>query len=58
MEMVHLNVTLLSATTPVTVVVGEAGVVMVADPLIIDHAPVPIAGVLAAIVNVEVLHND
>lgn len=55
--MVHLRVTLVPAATPVMVVEGEAGVVMVAEPDIIVQFPVPITGLLAAIVNVEVLHN-
>ena len=54
---VHRSVTLLPAETPVTVLVGEAGVVMVADPLMIDQLPVPTPGVLAAMVNEEALHR-
>ena len=57
LEIVHLRVTLVPAVTAVTVVVGEAGVVMVADPAIIDHAPVPTAGELAAMEKLEVLHK-
>ena len=57
LEVVHLKVTFVPAATLVIVVVGEAGVVMVAEPLMIDQDPEPAAGVLAAIVKVEVLHN-
>ena len=38
---VHLTVALVPAATPVTVVVGEDGVVMVADPLTSVQVPVP-----------------
>jgi len=55
--MVHLRVALLPAVTPVTVVVLEEGVVMVAVPLTTDHCPVPITGLLAAMVKVAVLHK-
>jgi len=54
---VHLNVTLLPAATPVIVVVGDKVVVIVADPLTIDQAPVPTTGVLAAMVKVDVLQK-
>ena len=54
---VHLKETLLPAVTPVTVVAGEDAVVMVAFPLTMDHTPVPIAGAVAAMVNVDVLHK-
>jgi hypothetical protein len=57
LAIVHRKVTLLPAATPVTVVEGEEGVVMDADPLTIDQEPVPMEGVLAAIVKVEVLHK-
>ena len=53
---VQRNVALLPAVTPVIVVVLEEGVVIVAEPLTTDHAPVPLAGLLAAMVKVEVLH--
>lgn len=33
-------------TSPVTPDVGDEGVVMVAAPLITDHVPVPVIGVL------------
>ena len=54
---VHLKVTLLPAATPVTVVVLRAALVMDAVPLIMDQAPVPTVGLLAAMVKVEVLHR-
>jgi hypothetical protein len=57
LAIVQRKVTLLPAATPVTVVDGEEGEVMVADPLMIDQAPVPTVGVLAAMVNEEVLHK-
>ena len=57
LEMVHLKVALDPAASPVTVVVGEDGVVMVAVPVTSDQLPVPTAGLLAAMVKVEVLHK-
>ena len=57
MDIVHLNVTLVPAATPVTVEVGEVGVVTVADPVTILHKPVPVTGLFPAKVNVLVLHN-
>src|SRR5687768_13512599 len=54
---VHLTVALVPAATPVTVVVGDPGVVIVALPLISVHTPVPGEGALCVIVKVEVLHN-
>ena len=54
---VHLNTAVVPAGTPVTVVVGEVGVVMVAVPLTSVHKPVPGAGLLPAIVNEPVLHS-
>ena len=56
LEIVHRKVTLVPAVTAVTVVVGEEGSVMLAIPLTMDQAPVPVSGVLAAMVNVELLH--
>ena len=56
-EIVHLNVTLCPAVNPVTVEVGEEGVVILAPlaaPTIL-HAPVPFVGVLPARVNVPLL---
>ena len=35
----------------------EVALVIVADPLMIDQAPVPTVGVFAAMVKVEVLHR-
>ena len=55
--MVHLTVTTDPAATPVTVVVGDEGEVMVAEPVTRDQVPVPIVGVFAAMVKVEVLHK-
>ena len=54
--MVHLRVAVLPAVIPVTVVVAEDVVVIVAVPETTDHAPVPVVGALPAMVNVEVLH--
>ena len=53
---VHLSVAELPAARAVTVVVAEDAVVIVAEPLINDQAPVPTVGLLAAMVNVLVLH--
>ena len=52
----HFRVAEVPAGTPVIVVVGEEGVVMVAVPLTTLHSPVPGLGVFAAIVNVPLLH--
>jgi hypothetical protein len=57
LEIVHRNVTLVPAATPVTVVDGEVGEVIDALPLTIDQAPVPTVGLLAAMVNEAVLHK-
>jgi len=54
---VHLSVTLVPAVTPVMVEVGEEGEVIVAEPVIMVHVPLPKVDALAAIVKVEVLHN-
>ena len=56
LDTVHRKVALVPAANPVIEVVGEAGVVIVADPLTTDHAPVPKAGVAASIVKLEILH--
>ena len=56
LEIVHLNVALVPTARPVTVVIGEVALVIVAAPAITVHAPVPTPGVLAAMVNVLVLH--
>lgn len=42
--------------TPVTVDVGEEGVVIVAVPLTTFHKPVPVVGVLPASVKLPLLH--
>ena len=55
--MVHLNVALDPTVRPVMVVVGELEVVIVAVPLTTLHAPVPVVGVLPAIVAVVTLHK-
>ena len=54
---VHLKVALVPAVTPVTVVVGEVVLVMVAVPAITLQAPIPEVGALAAIVKVLVLQS-
>ena len=59
---VHFNTAGVPATTPVTVVVFDAGVVIEAVPLTKVHKPVPVAGLpaefglLAAMVNEPLLH--
>ena len=53
---VHLSVTLVPETTPVTVVVPELTLVMVAAPASIVHTPTPGAALLAANTKVDVLH--
>jgi hypothetical protein len=45
----------LPAATPVTVVVGEAGFVIVAAPVIVQR-PVPVVGAVAAMIKVVLLH--
>ena len=57
LDIVHLRVTLVPAATPVTVVVGEAALAIEPDPLTMLQEPAPTAGVLAAMVNVEVLQR-
>ena len=52
---VQRRVTALPTATPVTVVFGEAALVIEAEPLMIVQLPLPAAGVLAAILNEEVL---
>jgi len=51
LDTVHLKVALLPEGTPVTVVVGDEGVVIVAEPLTTDQEPVPIAGLIAVMVK-------
>ena len=46
-EMAQINVAVVPPETPVTVVVGELGLVIPAVPLKTLHVPVPTAGVLA-----------
>ena len=53
---VHFNVADVPTGTPVIVVVGEDGVVMVAVPLSNVHTPVPAAGVLCVIVKSPLSH--
>ncbi len=53
---VQRKVALVPAANPVTVVVGELAVVIVAVPDTKLHDPVPVTGVFAAIVKLEVLH--
>lgn len=55
--MVQRKIAVVPGTKPVTVVVGEFGLVMVAVPKMIDHVPVPTVGVLAVIVVVVTAHN-
>ena len=57
MLMVHLNVALAPTVSPVIVVVGLLAVVIVAVPDTTVHVPVPVVGVLAAIVAVVTLHR-
>ncbi len=53
---VQRTIALLPATIPVMVVVANAGLVIVAVPDSTLQAPVPIAGAVAAIVKILVLH--
>ena len=53
---VHLNVALVPAAIPVIVVVADVAFVMVAVPANTVHVPLPIAGTVAFITNVLVLH--
>ena len=55
-EIVHRNVALVPADNPVTVVVAELTVVIVAVPDTKLQATVPVVGVLAAIVKVLLAH--
>ena len=57
---VHLNVTLLPDVSPVTVLAGDVGVVIVAPfaaPITL-HNPAPVAGAFAAKVKLPVLHSS
>lgn len=53
----HRKVAVVPTTSPVTPDVGEEGVVMVAEPEITVHVPVPTAGVFPANVVVVTLHK-
>jgi hypothetical protein len=53
---VQRKVTDVPAVTPVTVDVGDVGAVIVAEPVIIVHRPVPGVGVFPASVKVLLLH--
>ena len=54
---VHLNVALAPTVMPVTVLVAEDGVVIVAVPDTTLHSPVPVAGALPAKVLLVTLHR-
>lgn len=54
---VHLRVVEPPICNPVIPDVGEEGVVMVADPDILDHVPVPMVGEFPAKVVVVVLQR-
>ena len=56
--MVQRSVTLVPATTPVTVVVRDVVLVMVAAPACIVQEPVPVTGLFAAMVKVLVLQSS
>ena len=55
-ETVQRSVALFPAVMPVTVVLNEFGLVMVAVPANTLHTPVPTAGLVAFNVKVELLH--
>ena len=55
---VHRKVALVPAAIPVTVEVGDNGLVIVADPETSDQEPVPIDGLFPARVNVLLLQFD
>ena len=55
--MVHLKVALAPIVNPVTVLVGDVGVVIVAVPDTTLHKPVPDVAVFAASVVVVTLHR-
>ena len=57
LEIVHRSTVVAPATNPVTVEVGEAGVVTEPAPEITVHSPVPTVGVFAAKVVAVVSHN-
>src|SRR5688500_345 len=53
---VQRTIALVPTATPVTVVIGELGVVIVADPEIKLHTPEPTDGVLCVIVKLPLAH--
>ena len=53
---VQVKVALVPAVIPVTPEVAEAGVVIVAVPLVTVHKPLPVLGVFPAKANAAVLH--
>ena len=53
---VHLNVALLPAANPVTVLVFDVGVVIVTAPLNTLHRPLPVVAALPANVKLPLLH--
>ena len=53
---VQVKVALVPAVIPVTPEVAEAGVVIVAVPLVTVHNPVPVLAVFPAKVKAAVLH--
>ena len=53
---VHLNVAVFPAVMLVTVVVADVALVIAAVPATMLHAPVPIAGTVAFMVKVALLH--
>jgi hypothetical protein len=53
---VHLNVALLPAASPVTVLVGEVSEFIVTEPLTMLQAPVPVVAGLAFSVKFPSLH--
>ena len=57
LDIVHLKVALVPTTKPVTPLVAEEAVVMVAVPATTLQLPVPAAGVLPAKVAVVTLHR-
>ena len=57
LDIVHLNVLVEPMVSPVTVVVGELGAVIVAVPLITLQVPLPLVGVLADSWVVVTLHK-
>jgi hypothetical protein len=53
---VHRTTALAPEGTPVTVVVGEAGLVITAVPVTTLHVPAPTVGAVAAMANIPLLH--